>query len=158
MNTTVGTYHYTECGLPNIYIEGLCTEDDAEEKTILLPNINDLHRLIAREIIISDGTLTGPELRYLRTEMGMTQTELGELVHRERLTISRWEREECVVDGAAEALIRICALIKLKLKVADPEEKEIDLEDISAKCTLPTTHKGSIHIDGTDPKNYQLVA
>ena len=58
------TYHYTESGLPNVWIEGLCIQDDAGEETILIPNINDLHKLIAYQIVVSDGALTGPELRY----------------------------------------------------------------------------------------------
>ncbi|MCY4211491.1 MAG: helix-turn-helix transcriptional regulator [Gammaproteobacteria bacterium] len=144
-------YHYTESGLPDVWIEGLRVRDDAGEPTILIPNINNLHKLIAFRIVISDGALTGAELRYLRTEMGMTQAELGELVHRERLTVSRWELGEHELDGAAEALIRVCALIKLDLDEVDPTE-------ISDKCKLGVHRKAPIRIDGTDPENYRLAA
>ena len=75
-------YHYTECGLPDVWIEGCHVEDDAGEETIRIPKVRSLHRLISKGIVSSAGTLTGPELRYLRTEMGLTQTQLGELVHR----------------------------------------------------------------------------
>ena len=144
-------YHYTECGLPNVWIEGCHVEDDAGEETIRIPKVRSLHRLISKGIVTSAGTLTGPELRYLRTEMGLTQTQLGELVHRERLTVSRWERGESTLDGATEAYIRILASHKLELESCDPEV-------VSACCRLTVENKKPIHIDATDPENYRLVA
>ena len=144
-------YHYVECGLPQVWIEGLRMEDDAGEKTIRIPNIKSLHKLIAEGIVASYGTLTGPELRYLRTEMGLTQTQLGELVHRERLTVSRWERGENTLDGATEAYIRILASSKLGLDEVDPVE-------VSGRCKLTTGNKQPIRIDATDSENYRLAA
>jgi DNA-binding transcriptional regulator YiaG len=41
--------------------------------------------------------------------MGMTQAQLALVVHREPLTVSRWERGEENIDSNAEALIRVCA-------------------------------------------------
>lgn len=144
-------YHYIECGLPNIWITGLRTQDDAGEETIIIPGIRRLHKLIADQIVTSDGALTGAELRFLRSEMGMTQTQLGELVHRERLTVSRWESGKSAPDNVAEAFIRILAADKLRLHKVDPEE-------ISGKCKPAIEYKSPIRINGTDPKHYRLVA
>ncbi len=151
MSQTPIRHQYVECGLPNVWVEGLLVEDDAGEATIRIPNVRSLHKLIAKGIVTSSGTLTGPELRYLRTEMGLTQTQLGELVHRERLTISRWERGEGTPDGATEAYIRILASYKLNLDSIDPEE-------VSSWCRLTVENKSPIRIDATDPGNYRLVA
>jgi DNA-binding transcriptional regulator YiaG len=49
--------------------------------------------------------ISGKELRYLRTEMDMTQAQLALVVHREPPTVSRWERGEENIDSDAEALI-----------------------------------------------------
>ncbi len=144
-------YHYAECGLPNVWIEGLCVRVDAGGRIIRIPNTGSLHKLISTGIVTSEGTLTGAELRYLRTEMGLTQTQLGELVHRERLTVSRWERRESTLDGAAEAYIRILASSKLGLGSIDPEE-------VSGWCRLTLDNKKPIRIDATAPENYRLVA
>ena len=153
MTPEITPYHYTECGLPDVRIEGLRMEkDDAGKKVVSIPNVASLHRLISREIVTSRSALTGPELRYLRTEMGWTQTQLGELVHRERLTVSRWERGESALDGAAEVLIRILAASRLGLEHIDPKE-------VSGWCrSTPDTSKKPIRIDATDPENYRLVA
>ncbi len=142
-------HHYTECGLPEVWVECLCTRDDAGEKTIIIPNVNSLHTLIAQKIVLSEGALTGPEIRFLRTEMGMTQTQLGKLVHRERLTISRWERGEHRLDGAVDTLLRMLASNKLKLgKVA--------AEKLSDKYQSATDPKSPVRIDATEIKNYPL--
>ncbi len=151
MTPEIVRHHYTECGLPNVWIQGLRMEDDAGEKVIRIPNIGSLHKLISKTIVTSKGTLTGPELRYLRTEMGLTQTQLGELVHRERLTVSRWERGETTLEGATEAYIRILASSKLGLEQVDPAE-------LSCWCRLTPDSKKPIHIDATDPENYRLAA
>ncbi len=122
MNIEKVTHHYKECGLPDIWIECLRTKDGAGRETITIPNIRSLHKLIARKLIMSDGSLTGPELKFLRTEMEMTPLQLAELVHREPSTVSRWERGESKLDGAVEALIRIVASKKLDLDGFNLEE------------------------------------
>ena len=151
MKSKIKGYHYTECGLPNVWIDGLRKKEDARKEVIRIPKIGSLHRLIATAIVTSKGTLTGPELRYLRTEMGLNQTQLGDLVHRERLTVSRWERGESTLDGASEAYIRILAACKLGLARIDPEKA-------SGWCKLTLEQKRPVHITATDSGNYRLVA
>lgn len=154
MNAKAEAYHYTECGLPNVWIQGTRQIDDDGEETVRISNPNGLHRLIARYLVESVGALTGAELRFLRSEMGMTQAQLGLLLHRERLTVSRWERDETTMDGSAEALIRIYATIKLGLGRVD----DAKVEEISAKCVAAANTRGQMRIDGTIPGSYRLVA
>ena len=154
MKSETNAFHYTACGLPNVWVQGIHAVDDEGEETIRIPNIRGLHRLIARTIVESDGRLTGAEVRFLRSEMGMTQIALAGLVHRKRLTVSRWEREESIVDGAADALIRIFASHRLGLESVDDDK----LEAIRARCiTVPRT-KSDLRIDGSIPGSYRLAA
>ena len=68
-------YQYTACGLDNVYLEKMnVVQDDAGEKFI--PAIGELHRVIA-EGIITAPSMTGKEIRFLRTEMGQNQDELA---------------------------------------------------------------------------------
>lgn len=154
MIAEVEDYHYTECGLPNVWIQGIRELDDDGEETIRISNVHGLHKLIAEGILGSDGCLTGPELRYLRSEMSMTQAQLGSLLHRERLTVSRWERGESTMDGSAEALLRIYTTIKLGLGGVD----DAMVEQISAKCKSVRGDRGDLYIDGSIPGRYRLVA
>ena len=101
------SYHYTECGLDNVFIEvDVIEADDAGNRVFRFPAINRLHRAIAEGIINADGLLDGKEIRFLRTEMGMTQAELAKLLDRDSQTVARWEKGEKDVDRAQDALIR----------------------------------------------------
>lgn len=145
-------YRYTECGLDNVMIDGVSfVTDDAGETVVSIPNINGLHRAIACGLARKRGSLTGRELRFLRTEMGLTQAELGDLVHRESLAISRWERNEIEIDSNAETLIRLRAAEVLGLNL------DASIRDVSG-WSIPTAQIDPICIDGSDPENYRLAS
>jgi DNA-binding transcriptional regulator YiaG len=100
-------YHYTECGLSNVFIHGVEPfTDDEGDAVVEITAINELHREIARGIISHEGGISPEELRFLRTEIGFTQSELAELVHCDRQTVGRWERGETPIDPRAETIIR----------------------------------------------------
>lgn len=100
-------YHYIECGLENVFIEGLTpmVDDDGDE-VITIPHVAELHAEIARGIITQDGAMDGTKLRFLRSEMGMTQANLAKKVNKDGQTIGRWERNEITIDPNAEVIIR----------------------------------------------------
>lgn len=143
-------YRYTESGLDNVIVQGVnFLTDDAGEQVVTIPNIDGLHRAIAAAIVMKPTNLTGKELRFLRTEMGLTQAELAAIVHREPLAMSRWERGEVeLIDTNAETLIRLHAREVLNLDV-DASVKEI------AGWSVPKAITPQLVIDGSDTSNYQ---
>ncbi len=147
----MSVYQYMESGLENVFIEGVSfVTDDAGETCITVPNINGLHKAISTGIVRQKAGMTGREMRFLRTEIGLTQAELAIIVHREALAISRWERGEVPIDSNAEALIRLFAAQKLELDA-------IDVKDVSGWC-IPSADTPPIVIDGSDPSNYFVKA
>jgi transcriptional regulator with XRE-family HTH domain len=146
----VNRYRYTESGLDNVFVHGAdFVTDDAGETVITIPNISGLHRAIATAIVMKTASMTGKELRFLRTEMGMTQAELAAIVHREPLAISRWERGEVEsIDTNAETLIRLHAREALGLEVT------ASVKDISA-WSVPSASTPTLDIDGSDPNDYR---
>jgi DNA-binding transcriptional regulator YiaG len=150
---TMTAYHYTECGLDNVMIEGLppCVDDDGDV-VITIPNVSDLHRAIAAGIIKHEAGMSGGELRFLRTEVGMTQAELAKIVHHDAQSIGRWERGEVLIEPTAEALIRLLACELLNLGV-----EKSTIEELSARC-VSTAAPQPIVIDGRDPAEYRLLA
>ena len=148
----MNAYRYTESGLDTVIIEGVdLLADDAGDECVTIPNINGLHRAIALGIVTKRSGLTGPELRFLRTEMGLTQSELAALVHREPLAVSRWERNEVIIDSNAETVIRLEAIEALDLP------RDASVRDIAGWC-VPSADTPPIRIDGSDPTNYRLAA
>ena len=145
-------YHYTECGLDNVYIDGIdLVEDDAGEKVFSVPFIGGLHKAIALGIVNHDRGMSAKELRFLRTEMGITQAELASRIHREPLAVGRWERGEVPIDSLAEAIIRLMAIERLELI------SELSVEETTARC-VPTAEPQTITIDGSNPKQYLVAA
>ncbi len=148
----MSAYRYTDSGLDNVIIEGVnFLADDAGEECLSIPNINALHKTIAHGIVMRRGSMSGRELRFIRTEMGMTQAQLAEMLHREPLAVSRWERGECPLDANAEAVVRLYAIQALKL----PDSP--DVREIAGWC-VPSAETPPIVIDGSDPSNYKLAA
>lgn len=146
-------HHYTECGLTNVYIEGLeIVVDDDGDEIITVPAINALHLVIAHGIISHQHGMSGEELRFLRTEMGYTQAELGALVHHDKQSVGRWERGEFDFDSSAEAIIRRLAVEKLGLGDAP------GIDELSRR-SVPTARTQPINIKkANDNAAYELVA
>lgn len=145
-------YQYTECGLDNIILRNMdVITDDAGESVYSIPNVIGLHKVIAHCIITRSHGISPAELRFLRTEMGLTQAELAEIVKKDHQTVGRWERAECSLDQNAEMVIRLVAAERLKI---DPK---MSVEEIIKRC-VPTARINNIVIDGRDPDNYFPLA
>lgn len=147
-------HHYTESGLLNVVISGIPVEvDDEGDEVITIPAVNELHRMIALGIVNHASGMSGDELRFLRTEMGLTQSELATLVHRDKQSIGRWERGDIDIDSSAEAVIRRFAIEKLNL----PTDAGID--ELSRR-SVPTAAPQTIQIRKLENNNepYELIA
>ncbi|MGI4818631.1 helix-turn-helix domain-containing protein [Brevundimonas sp.] len=145
-------YRYDECGLDNVILVGLSVcEDDQGEATYTIPNINRLHRSIMAAVAAKPTGLNGKELRFLRTELGLTQSEMAEIVSKDTQTIGRWERNEKPIDGAAETVIRLLAT-----QHADGAEPLPRVEDV-AKRSVASSGEPPFQIDATDPEHYRPI-
>jgi DNA-binding transcriptional regulator YiaG len=141
-------YRYDESGLDNVVLKALpvCTDDDGDE-VITIPNVNLLHTTLLVEVATKDGGLLPKEIRFLRTEMGLTQGQLGELVGRDAQSVGRWERGETPIEKAHEMIVRAAALEHTEQEVASMMEL--------AQRTVPTAVSKPYLIDASDPNHYR---
>ncbi len=127
-------YHYIECGLDNIWLEnGFDIDNDG---MISIKNIKELHETIGIYLVFHKERLHGKDIRYLRTEMLLSQEKLARLLLVGAQTVLRWETGKSEINKQAEALLRILyaehlglgkdSSIKNKLKEIDLIEEEID--------------------------------
>src|SRR5262245_9334864 len=73
-------YHYKESGLRNIsLLNGYVVKRTPYGEALSIRDPEGLHRYIG-SVIARQPTLSGPELRFLRKEMDMSQRELAEFV------------------------------------------------------------------------------
>jgi DNA-binding transcriptional regulator YiaG len=102
-------YHYTESGLRNIWlVNGYVVKNTPYGETVSIQDIEGLHRYIGF-MIAKRPKLTGPELRFLRKEMGMSQKALAAFVGTSEQNISLWERRGRVPQ-ASDRLIKLAYL------------------------------------------------
>lgn len=105
------SYHYTESGLDNVWLEsGFKIENHPNYGDLIsINNPRGLHEAIGRWIVAQPRTLTGAEFRFLRTELDMSQRTLGLVLGVNEQAIAKWEkaREKPVSNKAAERLLRL---------------------------------------------------
>jgi len=133
-----GEYHYTESGLDNVYlVSGFKLVPGPRGTQLQIDDIDGLHRAIG-EILVSDRkNLSGKEIRFLRIEMGMSQSALARLLGISERAVIRWEKAHIgQVPSTAEASIRMLyrdfanerhkpgTLRQMLKKVADRENDE----------------------------------
>ena len=101
-------YHYTSCGLPNIFLKNGYEEYDTPYgKGVAIEDVAGLHKAIALAIIESQSKLTREELRFLRKEMNLSQKRLGQLVGVEDQTVATWEKRG--PSSMADRFVRVIA-------------------------------------------------
>jgi DNA-binding transcriptional regulator YiaG len=127
-------YHYTECGLNNIYIlNGYQFIDTPRGNAISIRDVEGLHRAIGLFIVTAKKDLSGDEVRFLRHEMLMSQNTLANLLGMSEQAIRRWENGKITIPKPSESLLRLL----YREHVHDPNgkisaalKKIADLEEI----------------------------
>jgi DNA-binding transcriptional regulator YiaG len=116
-------YLYKECGLDNIYLmNGFDIEVENGEEFVSIRNVDGLWKAIGLNLVTRKKTLSPKEIRFLRTQMDMTQSELARLLRVDDQTVARWEKKKCNIPGPADLGLR---MLFLNSKVAQPEGNKI---------------------------------
>jgi DNA-binding transcriptional regulator YiaG len=107
-------YFYTESGLPYIRLIGIpvysCAKCKAESAEI--PQLEVLHGLIAKYILLTPLPMTGAEVRFLRKEARLKPQEFAEKLGVEPRTIPNWEKSE-KLSRQVDVLIRVSTISEL---------------------------------------------
>jgi DNA-binding transcriptional regulator YiaG len=141
-------YRYDACGLDNVILKNLpIVQADDGENVITIQNIGLLHRVLTVAVASKETGLQPKELRFLRTEMGLTQAELAALVGKEVQAIGRWERGEHPIDKSAEIVIRA--------RVLQAAAQDLPPMGDIAKWTVSAASEPPILIDASNPDDYQ---
>ena len=102
------TYHYTESGLDNIYLEnGFTISSTPYGEGVSILDTEGLHKAIGRWLVAVPKALNGAELRFLRLEMETTQRHLAALLGTTEQSLRLWERHRTkAIPGSADRLLR----------------------------------------------------
>lgn len=101
-------YHYKESGLDNLYLTGITVEECQKCGDISpwLPKLNKLHRIVARAIVMQPFSLTGQQIRFLRTERELKAKDFATLLSVDPVTLSRWENAQQQPSTQNDSFIR----------------------------------------------------
>jgi DNA-binding transcriptional regulator YiaG len=106
-------YHYNESGLRNIWlVNGYVEKRTSYGEAVSIRDVDGLHKCIG-SVIAEQPNLSGPELRFLRKELGMSQRELAEFVGTSEQNVSLWERRGRV-PRAADRIVKLAYLEMIK--------------------------------------------
>jgi DNA-binding transcriptional regulator YiaG len=102
------THHYTESGLDNVYLlDGYTVHKTPYGKGVSIQNTAGLHKAIGKWLIVQPRPFDGAELRFIRTEMELTQRALAGIIGTQEQTLRLWEKHrDRFMPATAERLLR----------------------------------------------------
>lgn len=102
-------YQYTACGLDYVYLrDGYTVRETRHGRGISIHDAHALHETIARAITTRPQPLRGQEVRFLRSQMKLSQEGLARVLRTKPLTVTRWEaKPNHRISGAADAALRL---------------------------------------------------
>ena len=100
-------YQYKSCGLDGIYLENGYHETVINgSSAVSITALDSLHEAIAMNICSLPRSLNGKEIRFLRTELDMSQKGLGLWIDKTDQAIAKWEKDENDIPRADDACLR----------------------------------------------------
>lgn len=101
-------YHYTACGLDDVYLmSGYEIEETPYGKGVSVKNADDLHEAIGTLLVNNKKVFSGKEIRFLRHQMDLTQSELARLFGTSTQQVARYEKGESEMPGPADRILRL---------------------------------------------------
>ncbi|WP_201779592.1 helix-turn-helix domain-containing protein [Azospirillum thiophilum] len=86
-------YHYTECGLPNVWLaNGVKPHATPYGEAMVIENVEGLHRAIGMQLVHRKPYLTGCEFRFLRKELDLSQNALAGYFGNDAQSVALWEK------------------------------------------------------------------
>ncbi len=114
-------YHYTESGLENVWLKsGYVIRKTPYGDGLSVQDVEGLHRAICN-VIARRPRLSGNQLRFLRKEMGISQSALARLLGTSERNVSLWERR----GGIPKISDRLVKLICLEHIGANVKIREL---------------------------------
>ncbi len=109
--------HYSACGLDDVYLlNGFTVSDSSRGEVTKIKDIDGLHRAIGGNLVRQKRSLNGKELRFLRTELGLSQANLSTLLGESKFAktygftaarVRDWEQGRSRPDGALRAYLMV---------------------------------------------------
>ena len=89
----MGVYHYTECGLKDVWLlNGFKELDTPYGKAVAVEHAEQLDQAIAGLLVKKPRKLKGSEFRFLRKQLDQSQVSIAKAWGLSHETVAKWER------------------------------------------------------------------
>lgn len=147
-------YHYTDCGLPNVYLSnGYTFSETPYGETVSIDDLDGLHATIGMSLVNNSETLNGDEVRFLRHELDLSQRMLADMLGVQDQTVARWEKGKVAITGPAQKLLGLL----YRESVEGRTEIKVLLERLSELDAQMHKHELILALD-EDVKEWALCA
>lgn len=152
-------YHYTDCGLDNIYIYGMPQYNCPKcgEIYVSIPKIKQLHQVIGMSLCCQEERFIGKEIRFLRKELRLKAIDFAKVLSIDPATLSRYENEHESPGEQTEKLIRSTYLHAVGTSLAEPVSFNY-LELFKHMATRPANRTKHININPVEWLNKVVPA
>jgi DNA-binding transcriptional regulator YiaG len=115
-------FRFDRCGLDHVYLVGIDKFVCPRCKAVypIVPRIEELHKVIASALVNRTGDLAGPEVRYLRSWMGMKSQDFADVLGCVPEHLSKVENGHTRLGASGDKLVR--TLVRIKLEETEFEE------------------------------------
>jgi len=126
-------YHYTECGLDNIYLlNGFEINHTPNGEEIFIHDINGLNKTIGIILISKPGLLSGKEIRFIRHMLDLSQKRLANIIGIDYQSVLRWEKNKGKISKTADRFIKMMFFSYIDPRNTDIYEKINEIADLDA--------------------------
>jgi putative zinc finger/helix-turn-helix YgiT family protein len=105
---------YEASGLPNVTLAnvevrrcGKCGEFE-----VVIPKLEQLHRVLAQAVAMKKSRLTAAEIRFLRKYLGWSGVDFAKHMGVAAETVSRWENDREPMGPVADRLLRMMVAVR----------------------------------------------
>lgn len=104
----VENYHYRECGLDNITLNGITVRKCPECGNIMpkIRNIEGLHDCIAKFLVKKEERLLPAEIVFLRKSLGWSSSDFARNMQIDKAQVSKWEHGRVEMSKSNELFFR----------------------------------------------------
>lgn len=104
-------YNYSECGLQKVRLQNIlvfrCKNRECGAVVPEIPNLSDLHLVIAFDLIAKPTLLTAEEIRYMRHMANLSGVQMASMLGIHKTQLSRWENGKRNITKKSDVALRL---------------------------------------------------
>jgi putative zinc finger/helix-turn-helix YgiT family protein len=145
---------YNIGGLPHVELHGVEVThcQSCGKEGIAIPQIGQLHRVLADAFVQQRRMLAPAEIRYLRKHIGLSAGDFAQIMGVARETVSRWETGAQPMGAVADRLLRLLVVTHEPTECYAVEDLLRELNDEPAPSNLASVPLWNSRDKGWTPK------